>query len=59
MGIGYDMASTVCVLYGEKRILRPPMWEVLSGVDGYPPLNGMIFLKVSRASADFDLDDYY
>jgi hypothetical protein len=47
--IGYDMASTVCVLYGEKRKIRPPMWEILHGVDGYPPLNGMIFLKVEDA----------
>jgi hypothetical protein len=49
VAIGYDMASTVCVLYGEKRILRPPMWEVLNGVDGYPPLNGVIYLKVETA----------
>merc|ERR1719473_568610 len=47
--IGYDMASTVCVLYGDERKLRPPMWEILHGVDGYPPLNGMIYLKVEDA----------
>jgi len=47
--IGYDMASTVCVLYGEKRKIRPPLWEILHGNGDQQQINGMIFLKVESA----------
>ena len=40
------MASTVCVLYGEKRKIRPPLWEILHGNGDQQQINGMIFLKV-------------